>query len=507
MVSDIMSLKTHITVLMVGLTLSVAGCSWLPVEESPRADKLAAAERQHLDNSLRVASASVAAGQLQAAERLYKQLSRHFPSAPEPRLGRAYLAMQAGDFTRAGNHFVEAEERSAAPAAKAEALLGAGRASLGKEDVAAAKVHFLAGSKLAAGTPAEPWIANGLGVIATIEGDHERARMRYDEALKSSASDPLITANLVRALAQAGEEGAARRLYAQYSASHWLHGDGAALSEMLARTSAQNGAPGAETALPNVPDGQQTGKGGPLASAATQGATRASGAQVQVFSARSHAGAMGAWKLLSSAEKDLFGSLTPRVVKAETRGKGVVYRLRVGPLADKVAAKRLCGLLKGRGRDCFVPAGKWTTDNGTVVRRDQPRGSEPINVAQAVSTDDWPNPAAQPGPAGERAAATLAAPAAGSSGATPEAGDAPGVHVQLFSARSRSGAMGAWNRLLEGERDLLGSLTPRVVKAEIPKKGVVYRLRAGPLADSAAAKRLCGLLKGRGRDCFVPAAK
>ncbi|MCY4440193.1 MAG: SPOR domain-containing protein, partial [Deltaproteobacteria bacterium] len=80
-----------------------------------------------------------------------------------------------------------------------------------------------------------------------------------------------------------------------------------------------------------------------------------------------------------------------------------------------------------------------------------------------------------------------------------------GGQVQLFSARSRDAALAAWNSLAFEEKELLGGLSHRVVKAQVPKKGVFYRLRAGPLADRAAAMRLCGLLKGRGRDCFVPA--
>ena len=64
--------------------------------------------------------------------------------------------------------------------------------------------------------------------------------------------------------------------------------------------------------------------------------------------------------------------------------------------------------------------------------------------------------------------------------------------------------LAAWGRLYAAEKDLLGSLNPDVVKNRIPGKGVFYRLRAGPLANKAAARRLCRLLKGRGRECFVP---
>ncbi len=435
------------------LTLPLGACSGLAVKEQ-RKGQLGAAEQRQLNSSLRVASASAEAGQLEAAERLYMQLSRHFPSAPEPRLGRAYLALEAGDFTLAERLFTEADERSVAPAAKAEALLGAGRASLGKGDTAGAKIHFVAASESAKGTRAEAWVANGLGVVAAIEGDHARARTHYEEALKLSPSHPMITANLVRALAQSGSGKEARQLYAKYPASHWLDGDGADLSRLLDERKGADAPSVANAPLYTAPEAE---------------AAAAGGAKVQLYSARSRDRALAAWSRLSFEEKELLGSLTHRVVKAEIPKRGVFYRLQVGPLADRAAARRLCGLLKGRGRDCFVPAGKWTGGVQEIA------ASPPPAVTQEA-------PGAKETAAGE-------------------------AKVQLYSARSRDRALAAWSRLSSEEKELLGSLTHRVVKAEIPKRGVFYRLRAGPLADRAAARRLCGLLKGRGRDCFVPAGK
>ena len=334
-----LSRMVRLTVVISGLALSLGACGRLQMEDQ-HAGKLGPAEQQQLDSSLNVASASADAGQTAAAERLYAELSRHYPSAPEPRLGLAYLALQAGDFALAGKHFAEADERSTGPAAKAEALLGAGRANLGEGDVAAAKARFLAASGLAGGTPSEAWVANGRGVVATLEGDHERAREHFDEAVKLSSSHPMITANLVRALAQSGEADEARQLYAKYAASHWLESDAADLSHLL-----KKGAP--ETAAKS-----------------SAAAASPSGGQVQLFSARSREAALAAWNRLSLEEKELLGGLSSRVVKAEVPERGVFYRLRAGPLADRAAAKRLCGLLKGRGRDCFVPAAKWTGETG-----------------------------------------------------------------------------------------------------------------------------------------------
>ena len=433
----------RLTVVISGLSLSLGACGALQMEDR-HAGKLGPAEQQQLDSSLNVASASADAGQTAAAQRLYAELSRHYPSAPEPRLGLAYLALQSGDFTRAGKHFAEADERSTGPAAKAEALLGAGRASLGEGDVAEAEARFLAAAGLSKGTPSEAWVANGLGVVATLEGDHERARKHFDEAVKLSSSHPIITANLVRALAQSGETDEARQLYAKYTASYWLGSDAADLSHLL------------KEAAPET------------AAKISAAAASPSGRQVQLFSARSRKAALAAWSRLSLEEKELLGGLSSRVVKAEVPKKGVFYRLRAGPLPNKAAAKRLCGLLKGRGRDCFVPAEKWTGGTGDGVRETaRAAGNEPARAAASPS----------------------------------------GGQVQLFSARSRKAALAAWSRLSLEEKELLGGLSSRVVRAEVPKKGVFYRLRAGPLPNKAAARRLCGLLKGRGRDCFVPAGK
>ena len=438
-----------------GLTLTLGGCGALKLGDQDTG-RLGAGERQQLNSSLKVAAASAKAGQLGTAERLYTQLARHFPNAPEPRFGLAYLALEAGNFTRAGKLFAEAGGRSATPVAKAEAWLGAGRASLGKGDVGAAKNHFLAAAELARGTAAEAWVANGLGVVATLESDHAGAKEHFDEAVQLSSSHPMMTANLVRALAQSGELGKARKLYAKYAASHWLKGDAASLSRLLEE------------------------KKSPM---------EGSGAQVQLYSAHSRDAALAAWERLSSEEQNLLSTLTPRVVRVALPKRRVVYRLRAGPLADKAAAGRLCGLLNGRGRNCFVASGKWTED-GAPARGDPSREAPPRK--------------AQTSPAGGRVNSSKASPVARQATAPETASD---IQVQVYSSSSRDAALAAWERLSSEEQNLLGALTPRVVRTELPKKGVVYRLRAGPLADQAAATRLCRLLQDRGRDCFVAPKK
>ncbi len=84
------------------------------------------------------------------------------------------------------------------------------------------------------------------------------------------------------------------------------------------------------------------------------------------------------------------------------------------------------------------------------------------------------------------------------------AGKAPAYRVQLAAVRSLERAQGEWDRLRRKNTDLLGKLALSVVRADLgPNKGVFYRLRAGPLADEAAARALCTKLASRKVGCLI----
>ena len=84
------------------------------------------------------------------------------------------------------------------------------------------------------------------------------------------------------------------------------------------------------------------------------------------------------------------------------------------------------------------------------------------------------------------------------------ASKAPAYRVQLAAVRLLERAQGEWDRLRSKNTDLLGKLALSVVKADLgPKKGVFYRLRAGPLADEAAARGLCAKLASRKVGCLI----
>ena len=213
-----------------GLVVSLSACSWLSA--GSQQSGLSPVQQQMLDSSLKVSAAAIQTGQPVAAGRLYEQLSDTFPSAPEPKLGLAYMALHAGDFATADTLFTEASSLAARPTIKAEALLGAGRASLGREDLATAKTHFLAAAELATGTPVESWVMNGLAVVAALEGDYPLAEKHYTRAL-ALVAHPLITANLIRMLSESGRTDEARQLHSRFDASYWVESDRDELSQLL----------------------------------------------------------------------------------------------------------------------------------------------------------------------------------------------------------------------------------------------------------------------------------
>jgi len=65
--------------------------------------------------------------------------------------------------------------------------------------------------------------------------------------------------------------------------------------------------------------------------------------------------ANGAWAGFR-ARFSVLGQLTPDILRADLGAKGVVFRLRAGPFADRTAAVDACTQLKAAGGNCFVAA-------------------------------------------------------------------------------------------------------------------------------------------------------
>ena len=200
---------------------SLAACANWPANDDSPADT-----GELLRNSLPVAAAALAAGQLNVARRLYLSLSERFDDAPEPYLGLGYIALQGGDSAAAENHFLQAAERAAdKPALQAEALLSAGRIALAQGRSGAAKRRFRNAQAPAQGTASAAWIANGLAVASALRADYVAAEAHYAEALRLSSDNPRIAANLIRMLVAAGRIDDAARTYAQHPPSYWPDDD------------------------------------------------------------------------------------------------------------------------------------------------------------------------------------------------------------------------------------------------------------------------------------------
>jgi cell division septation protein DedD len=107
-------------------------------------------------------------------------------------------------------------------------------------------------------------------------------------------------------------------------------------------------------------------------------------------------------------------------------------------------------------------------------------------------------------PAETAAVATgeLKAPETGTS--TPAVAQATGAfQIQLAALRSQEQARGFWNQLRGKYAQILTELDPNVVQADLGDKGVIYRLRAGPIGSEDEAKTICDALKAHKTDCLV----
>lgn len=109
-------------------------------------------------------------------------------------------------------------------------------------------------------------------------------------------------------------------------------------------------------------------------------------------------------------------------------------------------------------------------------------------------------PAQAKSDAGPAATATLASveqkPAAGSGR----------YQVQLGAMSTPELAHAQWTKLMAGNADVLGRLQPSIARADLGEKGVLYRLRAGPIDDVERAQALCKSLSARSVGCIVISA-
>jgi hypothetical protein len=71
-------------------------------------------------------------------------------------------------------------------------------------------------------------------------------------------------------------------------------------------------------------------------------------------SQRSEEQAVAAFNGLKKRFPSLLGDQAANIQRADLGDRGVYYRVRVGPMADQVAAAQFCEQLKSSGGSCFV---------------------------------------------------------------------------------------------------------------------------------------------------------
>ena len=79
-----------------------------------------------------------------------------------------------------------------------------------------------------------------------------------------------------------------------------------------------------------------------------------SGYVVQVSSQRSVDQAQASFESMKRRYKSVLGGFNPDIQRADLGAKGIYYRVRVGPMASRETALRLCEQLKSAGGSCFV---------------------------------------------------------------------------------------------------------------------------------------------------------
>ena len=79
------------------------------------------------------------------------------------------------------------------------------------------------------------------------------------------------------------------------------------------------------------------------------------------------------------------------------------------------------------------------------------------------------------------------------------------ILIQLGAYRDspRSVAEHAWKRIVRKHGNVVGTMNPVIVEADLGAKGIYQRLRTGPFASTAEAQRMCNTLRSRKQRCYV----
>nr|WP_246157372.1 SPOR domain-containing protein [Sneathiella litorea] len=118
---------------------------------------------------------------------------------------------------------------------------------------------------------------------------------------------------------------------------------------------------------------------------------------LQIGSYKEKADADKGWKIVQTQNVDLLGEIDPIIQEidlGEEKG-GLFYRLKIGGFSDKVRMMQLCGSLRDRNFDCFIPMTPKvkapTKEDSAPTLAPNQRIAEDGDVTKPVISDDTNN--------------------------------------------------------------------------------------------------------------------
>jgi len=135
-----------------------------------------------------------------------------------------------------------------------------------------------------------------------------------------------------------------------------------------------------------------------------------------------------------------------------------------------------------------------------------PKPAEVVAPAEVKKPEPKPTPVVEAKPAPKPVAKPAPKPApkpVAKPAPAPKPTVSKSYQVQLAAVRSTATAQSEWKRMQRRFPGELGKLSLNVVRADLGKKGIFYRLRAGPVANASAAKAICSALKAKKSGCLI----
>ena len=195
---------------------------------------------------------------------------------------------------------------------------------------------------------------------------------------------------------------------------------------------------------------------------------------------------------------------------AELRGLSPIARAQAIFRPD--ATPNIASRTQGPAASCDTPpCGTAQPEKQSAVPADsKPAVEKKIAAAPAPAEKSTAMAAAPKSPPATAAASTTVggpapdATALAAALAALDGGDQGGQWVQLAAMPDAKRAERAWQDMAQRAGDVLHDMGHQVQRADLgPDKGVLFRLRAGPIDTVESARSLCSALERRGIACFV----